>query len=39
VVWKVEITGLGHGASIMFRVRNEKNPEVARGPLSTVRGP
>ena len=39
VVWKVEITGLGHGASIMFRVRNEKNPEVARGPLSTVRDP
>ena len=39
VVWKWGITGLGHGASILFRVRNEKNPEVARGPLSTVRGP
>ena len=39
VVWKWGITGVGHGDSIMFRVRNEKNPEAARGPLSTVLGP
>ena len=39
VVWKWWITGLGHGTSILFRVRNEKNPEAARGALSTVRGP
>jgi hypothetical protein len=39
VVWKWWIGGRGHGASILFRIRNEKNPEVARGPLSTVRGP
>jgi len=29
VVWKWGINGVGHGDSIMFRIRNEKCPEPA----------